>query len=308
MNRILCLAMLTIWLCGLTPKQATADAFGSGANSFDICFVTIGQPGNPADTTGLPNPGGSVPYVYRIGKYEISEQMIDKANALGGLGITKNTRGPDMPATSISWFEAARFTNWLNTSTGHAPAYKFDLAGDFQLWLPSDPGYNSMNLFRNSLARYVLPTADEWYKAAYFDPVANAYWNYPTGSNVPPTPVASGTSPDTAVVMQGAFGTPADVTQAGGLSPYGTMAQGGNVFEWEETELDYLNNSVSANRGRRGGSWDTDPSALSSTGRFNIPPSSEVPSTGLRIVHLIAEPTGLALALSAFLLPLMCRR
>ena len=53
-------------------------------------------------------------YTYRIGKFEISEQMIDKANALGGLGITKDTRGPDFPATSVTWYEAARFVNWLN--------------------------------------------------------------------------------------------------------------------------------------------------------------------------------------------------
>jgi len=47
-----------------------ADTFGSGANAFDIEFVTIGNPGNLPDA-------------------------IDKANALGGLGITKGTRGPD---------------------------------------------------------------------------------------------------------------------------------------------------------------------------------------------------------------------
>jgi len=52
-----------------------------------------------------------VPYSYRIGKYEISEQMIDKANALGGLGITKDSRGPDKPATNVTWFEAAKFVN-----------------------------------------------------------------------------------------------------------------------------------------------------------------------------------------------------
>ncbi len=56
-----------------------ADTFGTGANSFTIDFVTIGNPGNPPDAN--PNPAGAVPYSYRIGKYEISEQMIEKANA-----------------------------------------------------------------------------------------------------------------------------------------------------------------------------------------------------------------------------------
>jgi sulfatase modifying factor 1 len=43
-----------------------------------------------------------------------------------GLEITKDTRGPNKPATNISWKEAARFVNWLNTSTGGFAAYKFN--------------------------------------------------------------------------------------------------------------------------------------------------------------------------------------
>ena len=76
-------------------SAAYADSFGSGLNAFNVDFVTIGNPGNAADTTGDPNPAGSVPKTYRIGKFEISEQMIDKANVLGGLGITKDTRVPE---------------------------------------------------------------------------------------------------------------------------------------------------------------------------------------------------------------------
>ena len=66
---------------GLVCSRALADTFGSGANQFSIDFVTIGNPGNPPDAN--PNPAGAVPYEYRIGKYEIREQMIDKANAPG---------------------------------------------------------------------------------------------------------------------------------------------------------------------------------------------------------------------------------
>ena len=40
---------------------------------------------------------------------------------------------------------------------------------------------------------------------------------------------------------------------AGGLSPYGTDGQGGNVWEWEETEYDLVNDSSSSIRGIRGG-------------------------------------------------------
>ena len=110
--------LAAVFFCTFSSQRAAADTFGSAANTFDIEFVTIGNPGNAADTTGNPNPAGSVPYTYRMGKFEISEQMIDKANTLGSLGITKDTRGPDKPATRISWNEAARFINWLNTSVG----------------------------------------------------------------------------------------------------------------------------------------------------------------------------------------------
>lgn len=105
MNRFSTFLIVTAVL--ISGRTVQADVFGSGPNTFEIEFVTIGQPGNPADTTGVPDPAGSVSYAYRIGKYEISEQMIDKANSLGGLGIDKDSRGPDKPATSVSWYEAA---------------------------------------------------------------------------------------------------------------------------------------------------------------------------------------------------------
>src|SRR4051794_26521177 len=56
-------AALAVFLCGGISR---AETFGSGANSFDIDFVTIGNPGNPPDASGLGSPG-AVPYVYRIG-------------------------------------------------------------------------------------------------------------------------------------------------------------------------------------------------------------------------------------------------
>ncbi|MEI6538751.1 MAG: hypothetical protein WCO86_04380 [Planctomycetota bacterium] len=49
--------------------------------------------------------------------------------------------------------------------------------------------------------------------------------------NTAPTAVASGTDANTAV-YDGQSG-PADVNLTGGLSPYGIMGLGGNVFEWE---------------------------------------------------------------------------
>jgi formylglycine-generating enzyme len=301
-------------------NSAFADTFASGANSFNIDFVTIGNPGNAADTTGFPNPGGSVSYTYRMGKFEISEQMIDKANTLGALGITKDTRGPDKPATSISWNEAARFVNWLNTSTGSTPAYKFALQpgevgynanANILLWTPSDPGYDPNNLYRNSLASYFLPGANEWYKAAYYDPTSGVYYDYPTGSNTAPTPVASGTAAGTAVYATQftQYNGPADITLAGGLSPYGTMAQGGNEYEWVETDFDLVNGPSSDGRGVRGGVWNDDSFGLRSVYCNIDMPTHELNVNSFRIARTaIPEPSTLLLTISAFAAVLTRRR
>lgn len=261
------IAIIFVSLFAYVVAPAQADTFGSAANTFDIEFVSIGNPGNVADTTGSPNPAGSVDKTYRIGKYEVSEQMIDKANTLGGLGITKDTRGPDKPATNVSWNAAARFINWLNTSTGSVPAYKFAIQpgevgynsnANVELWDPADEGYNPNNLYRNSRAKYFLPSVDEWYKAAYFDPNSSVYYDYPTGSDSVPDGIDfAGDATFDAVFFQGASNLqPNNITNVGVLSPYGTAGQGGNVREWEETDFDLVNGPSSSFRAFRGGYWN----------------------------------------------------
>jgi len=272
-----------------------ADLFGTAENTFEIKFVVIDDPGNPPDTTGHLNPAGSVAYSFRMAKYAISEEMIDKANALGDLGLTHDNRGPNKPATSISWFEAAQLVNWLNTSTGNTPAYNFDSNGDFQLWEPEDPGYNPENLFRNNEAKYFLPSMDEWYKAAFYDPATGNYNPYPTGGEAAPIPVASGTDPGTAVFNQPLAAGPADVTQAGGLSPYATMGQGGNTWEWQETSSNLVNVDPASNRLFRGGLWESTLSALSKTTAGAGHPSTEFTAVGIRVASAIPEPGTLSL-------------
>jgi hypothetical protein len=301
---------IAILLISAVSTRAFGDIFGSGINTFDIEFVTIDKPGNAADTTGAPNPAGSVSYVFQMGKFEISEQMIVKANELGGLGITQSDRGADMPSTLISWNEAARFVNWLNTSTGSAPAYKFAIqpgqvgynANDnIQLWTVGDAGYNPNNRYRNSLAMYFLPSADEWYKAAYYDPTSGVYFNYPTASDTAPAAVASGAAAGTAVYNQPPDTGPADITLAGGLSSYGTMGQGGNVFEWGETAFNLLNSSGSSSRVGRGGDWDNVAGSMSSLSRNSVNPSNEGNNLGFRVAS-IPEPTSMTLCLAGLLI------
>ncbi len=87
-SRVWRAALCVAVVCVLFVSSSSADMFGTGGNQFTIDFVTIGNPGNPADTTGTPFAAGRADYVYRMGQHEISRDMITKANAAGSLGIT----------------------------------------------------------------------------------------------------------------------------------------------------------------------------------------------------------------------------
>jgi formylglycine-generating enzyme required for sulfatase activity len=300
--------------CPMVNSQVITPNFGTGANAFSIEFVQIGNLGNAADTSGNPNPAGSVSYTYNIGKYEISRDMINKANALGGLNITmadfsvstptipyRGGNGADRPAPGISWYDAARFVNYLNTSSDRSAAYKFDVNGSFQLWSSSDDGYNANNKFRNSKALYFLPSVDEWYKAAYFDPAKNSgaggYWLYTTQSNTAPSYSSGGTEANSAIY--GGQTSPADIFNAGGLSAYGTMAQGGNLWEWLETANDLSNNDASELRAIRGGGFDninTDSyqKSNSASASWGSQPTDGNIKNGFRIA-MVPEPSAVSL-------------
>jgi len=282
--------------------QTITETFGSGTNQFSIDFVSIGNPGNTADSgTYLYGGGsfsaGSVNYLYNVGKYEISRDAILKASSEGGLGIsmadlsfTSGGNRPNRPATGITWSDAAKFVNWLNTSTGSQIAYKFNELGTFQLWNPSDAGYQSTNPFRNSLARYFLPSRDEWYKAAYGSP-DGTWFKYPTGSNDVPADVSQGVSPGTAVYYRAPSIGPADITNAGGLSAFGTMAQGGNATEWIESAFDGVNDVADEKREYLGGEWHNTAYVLGSDGRNDTSPTGYI---GFRIAS-VPEPSALSL-------------
>ena len=244
MNSLVRLASFLL-LAGTFIQPALAESleqFGTNGNQFTMIFVDIGSTGNLADTSGAPNPCGAVGYSYRIGKYQVSRSMVEKANAEAGLAITLADvawAAADKPATGISWNEAARFVNWLNESQGFPHAYKFSLqpgdvgydstSNNIELWDVGDSAVDSrgINQFRHKNAKYFLPNVDEWYKAAYYDPTTASYFAYPTGSNSPPIPMASGAGAGTAVYSQSLSQGPADITLAGGLSPFATMGQGG---------------------------------------------------------------------------------
>ena len=267
---------------------AQADTFGTSGNEFTIDFRNIGNTSNAADTTGY----GAVPYQYRVGTYEITQDAITKATASGMANVTAGAWSGSQPAANISWYEAAAFVNWLNTSTGKTAAYNLTFSGSWSMTLwSSEQAWTAggTNLYRNKDAFYFLPSENEWYKAAYYNPGGSNYFLYPTASSSVPTAVGSGTDAGSAVYNDAAA-VPAIVDSAGGLSPYGTMGQGGNVWEWNESAIDGSNSLSSESRAIRGGNWFNTEFDLRSSGRDDSGPADELDFFGFRVASADAAP------------------
>ncbi len=288
--------MLALFAALAVCVTARADTFGTSGNEFTIDFVSIGNAGNAADTTSY----GAVPYEYRASVNEISQDAITKATASGMSRVTAGAWTGSQPAANISWYGAAAFVNWLNTSTGNQAAYDLTFSGSWSmnLWSSGQAWTaGGTNLYRNKDAFYFLPSENEWYKAAYYNPGGTNYFLYPTASSSVPTAVPSGTNAGSAVYY-GAASVPAIVDSAGGLSPYETMGQGGNVWEWNESAYNGTNSSPSEARAIRGGDWFGSEFSLRSSERLDSVPSSEADGIGFRVAS-VPEPSTYALLLMA---------
>jgi len=280
----------------VVQPTAQADTFGSGGNTFTLDFVTVGNTNNAADTTGY----GSVTYNYRMGKYEVSQANIENAAASGLANVFAFAWTGNQPAAYITWYEAAAFVNWLNTSTGRQAAYNLTFSGSWSMSLWSSTNawtLGGTNLYRHKDAYYFLPSENEWYKAAFYNPAGANYFDYATASDTAPTPVTGGTSANTAIFNNNNTpAAPAVVTNAGGLSPYGTMAQNGNVWDWIESAFDGTNDSATENRAVGGGNFAAIISQLNATNRQTANPISENTSFGFRVAS-VPEPSTYALLL-----------
>ena len=280
----------------IIQPSAQADTFGTSSNEFTIDFVNIGNTGNAADTSSY----GALPDEYHASIREISQNAIDKATASGMANVTAGAWTGSQPAANITWYEAAAFVNFLNTNSGKTAAYNLTFTTNWSMALwSSDQAWTAggTNLYRNKDAFYFLPSENEWYKSAYYNAAGTNYFLYPTGSDTAPTPVASGTNAGSAV-YNNAASVPAIVDSAGGLSPYGTMGQGGNVYEWNESAFAGTNSSSSDARAVRGGDFLNTELNLRSSFRSFLDPTFEDGGIGFRVAS-VPEPSTYALLLMA---------
>ncbi len=277
----------------LCATAAHADLFGTGTNQFTIDFVSIGHAGNLADTPGY----GAVGYNYRIGKTEVSIDQFFKVRAADGRIGDGNenqwntgfrTAGNNAPASATSWFEAAMFCNWLTTGDAYTGVYQFNSSGVMT-------GLD--RTFRNSGGMaYVLPSEDEWYKAAYFKPDGSGYSLYASGLDSVPT--WGGTDGWNYVDAEAGILNPYpnyvwDI-DVGGLEQNGTYNMMGNVEEWVEEAKDGFLDDLNERRTLRGGGYISLTNKLSSVGRLDEGPTEFSSSIGFRVA-VIPEPSSVLL-------------
>jgi formylglycine-generating enzyme required for sulfatase activity len=319
-----------LWLIVLCAGFALAPP----AAAVTIPTVPIGNPGNPDDSTGF----GAVDRAYSMGMTEITNaQYVEFLNAVakedtyglynpsmgvGRGGILRDSRDPDnamyrirpphigleipgepssdyayhdKPVVFVSWYDALRMANWLHNgkpsgaqdaNTTEDGAYTFSGATSVG---PRNPG-----------AQWFLPSADEWYKAAYYD--GSTYYDYPTGTDsAPNNKLPTSDTGNSANFYAGDYTTGDDdypFTAAGAYassaSSYGTYDQGGNVWEWNEALIQ------DPERGLRGGSWLNDVSALNAAMYTDTAASHETDGIGFRLATiLVPEPPSSLLAILA---------
>jgi formylglycine-generating enzyme required for sulfatase activity len=293
-----------------SPKLLTLAAsvvlITSASATVTIDWVTVGNPGNAADTadgdkftTGVQR-YGAVGYTYQIGKYEVTNAQYGaflnaaaKTDSYGlynsdmsNFGITRggssgsytysvSTALANRPVVYVSWFDAARFSNWMMNGQGNGSTE----TGSYTL-----NGATSGIITKNVGATIYIPTEDEWYKAAYFNGANSTYSLYPNGQNSITTADANYNSAASTDV--GSF--------SGDPSSYGTFDQGGNVWEW----TDVVSGS---SRFIRGGGWPNygnNDGDLASSSRNSYGPSGEWLDLGFRLAS-VPEPSSLVLTMLA---------
>ena len=313
----------------------------ASARGAAISTVPLGNAGNAADTTGYgavaynyrigTTEVTNAQYVAFLNEKAKSDPLslfdsnmssdarggITRSGSDGSYIYAPKTDMGNKPVNYVSWYDSIRFANWLNNGqgTGDTETGAYTLLGGTAT--PS----NGLSITRNAGATWWLPSENEWYKAAYHQPAATGgdaddYWRYATASNSVPTIATANSAgeisnpgPNVANYLSGADWNALDgnVTTVGsaGLfsdSFYGTSDQGGNVWEWNDTEI---SRSL---WGLRGGSFDFNAGALRASDQYLGNPTVEDASIGFRVATVPEPSTYVMAAMGAFALLAVGRR
>ena len=277
----------------LMPAIAASCLAANMAFAAPPAVVPVGNTGNKADTTNY----GAVAYEYKIGKYEVTnEEFCEFLNAAaksdthelydgrmdggpeewGGIarsgdsGSYKYTVRANMgkkPVNYVTFLTAVRYVNWLSNGQGKGDTE----TGTYKISGDSAKSPNHAELAKEKSTKWVVASENEWYKAAYYDPNKKGgagYWQYSGKSDLPPSANLNTNAPTDAGQFKDA------------VSPYGTLDQGGNVWEYNDSQSD-------GKVGLRGGSFfinDNENYMISFT-RYDVL-SAKWPNYGFRVAAL----------------------
>lgn len=325
MNR----SLVSLWLFCLISLLAT-----SPVTAVTIATVPVGSAGNAPDSRVM-NDGtsgyGAVAYNYRIGTYDVTnaqyvEFLNAKASAADPYGlwnsnmdpsnfegvISRSGSGPysysvkpgfaNKPVTYVGWHDAVRFVNWLTNGQGN---------GDTETgtYLITGGGNNSGTVLvpdatqralwaTTTSFHWLLPSENEWYKAAYYNPANGTYFAYPFQNNqfpatlVPPGSSNAGNFNNVAYNYDGNRSFLTDVgAYPNAVSPFGSFDMGGDVFQWNDT-------AIGSSHGFRGGDFNDSSEISAASFRYSFNPLIITINGGFRVAS-IPEPSAGALAVFA---------
>jgi formylglycine-generating enzyme len=281
-----------VFTTGLVATIAAQSAAAHG--DVIIPTVIVGNPGNAGEWSGDCAGGhgpcrmcGAVPYVYYITKFEVTAgQYTEFLNAVaaddkyylynplmwssdygckirqmgspGSFTYSVDPDWADRPVNYVSWGDAARFANWMHNGQPSGPQTLSTTEDGSYFLNGATSNAALLAVTRKPSASWVIPSEDEWYKAAYHrnDGVTGNYWDYATRTNATPNNGnPEGDTGNSANFCDGDYsiGPPYWRTTVGFFgdspSPYGTFDQCGNVWECTEAEL------YGTARSLRGGSF-----------------------------------------------------
>ena len=210
---------------------------------------------------------------------QMSHVGIQKSSNNGTVSYTIDAGLEDYPVTYVSWFDAARYANWMaNGKPSGSQGPTTTENGAYNL-AASTIIRNAINPNTEAPPTFWLLNESEWYTSAYLKSDATALWAYPTQSNTAPD--ANGSNP----ANLANFGSAFDGTTPVGFfdrspGPFGTFDQAGNVREWTES-LD--TSSGAPVRIIRGGSWADPASSMRADESHVADPTLKDDKTGFRI-------------------------
>ena len=297
-----------------------------GGGQTSISLVPVGNPGNANDTTGY----GSVGYNYSIDKYDVTlgqytqflnavaktdtyglynsymstdynTQGIQQTGSPGSYSYSvtgSNPQAANCPVFDVTWFDAARFSNWLQNGQGTAATVGQALR-DRNRGVHAQRRHDKRYGKPKCQCEVFHPLGKRMVQGGVLQSLVGNLQHLRNAEQYRAVELAVLVPNDANYYNGGYTDSTNYVTPVGYFSTspsyYGTFDQSGDVWNWNDAIIS------GSYRGLRGGYWsDADSSSLASSVRNYADPTFENHGIGFRVAGSVAvpEPTSIALLLA----------